>query len=184
MNLVQIGFLSLALPTLADGFLVTSRGGFGGISGIFGILLLLLFIAALAKKTNTCPANYTQTPNDPTTCIRFFSTPTKAFLDADTVCVSDGGYLLKLSTATFPSIQQLTKTKSGGCNYWVGTQEYADGSWHDRNDVLVPDTPGLFFIDPTNGVTDDCGLMNNADDFFLIGAPCDDSHCYICQKSI
>ncbi|KAL3836177.1 hypothetical protein ACJMK2_021619 [Sinanodonta woodiana] len=186
MNLVQIGFLSLTLLALADGYLLASGGGFGGISGIFGILLLFLFIAALAKRQNiaACPANYTPTPNDPTSCIRSFSSPMKSFDEAEPACVNDGGYLLQLSTSTFPKIQELARSNSGGCSYWVQTAENADGTWYDMNFVLTPTTPGLFFLNSTNGNGGDCGLMSNAENFFIIGANCSQLHCYLCQKKV
>ncbi|KAL3891892.1 hypothetical protein ACJMK2_004134 [Sinanodonta woodiana] len=186
MNLVHIGFVTLTLLALADGYLLTLEGGFGGISGIFGILLLLTFIAALGKRNNItpCPADYMLTPNDPTSCIRFFSSPTKTFNDADTACVNDGGMLLKLSTASFPIIQQLARNISGVCDYWVQAIEAADGSWEDINEVPIPSTPGLFFLTPTNANIAECGLMGNNINFYLLGAGCTEMHCYICQKNI
>ncbi|KAL3836171.1 hypothetical protein ACJMK2_021613 [Sinanodonta woodiana] len=189
MNLVQMGFLSLTLLALANGFTLTSGVGFGGISSIIGILLLLIFLAALAKRTSTnivtgCPANYTQTPNDPTTCIRFVTAPTKTFDDADTTCVNDGGYLLELSTATFPFIQRLARNNLGACSYWVSARESYDGDWFAFGVFPIPNTPGIFFLNPTNNVGSDCGLMSNADNFFLLGTDCTELHCYICQKDI
>ncbi|KAL3891702.1 hypothetical protein ACJMK2_003952 [Sinanodonta woodiana] len=184
MNLVQIGFVSLTLLALADGRILTSGGGFGGISGIIGVLLLLIFIAALGKRTNTCPANYTHTPNDPTSCIRFVISPTKTSNDATTACQIDGGQLLKLSTASFPIIQQLAGNNSGGCDYWVQAIEDTDGSWSDINLHPTPATPGLFFLDPTNGNDNDCGLMGINNSFFVRGETCTQLHCYICQKDI
>ncbi|KAL3891705.1 hypothetical protein ACJMK2_003955 [Sinanodonta woodiana] len=184
MNLLQIGFVSLTLLALADGFVLTSRGGFGGLSGICGVLLLLIYIAGLGKRTYTCPANYTHTPNDPTSCIRFISSPTKYFFDAYTACGNDGGQLLKLSTASFPIIQQLTRNNSGACDYWVQTAEDADGFWFDENFDPTPNTPGLFFLNPTNGINEECGLMRNDINFYLSAANCSELHCYICQKYI
>ncbi|KAL3891704.1 hypothetical protein ACJMK2_003954 [Sinanodonta woodiana] len=184
MNFVQIGFATLTLLALADGFLLTSGGGFGGISGIFGVLFLLIFVAALGKRTNTCPANYTHTPNDPTSCIRFISSPTKTFNDAYTACGNDGGQRLKLSTASFPIIQQLARNNSGACDYWVQTAEDADGFWFDQNIDPTPTTPGLFFLNPTNGINLECGLMGNDINFFVRAANCSELHCYICQKYI
>ncbi|KAL3890638.1 hypothetical protein ACJMK2_002919 [Sinanodonta woodiana] len=185
MNLVQIGFVSLTLLALADGFTLTSGGGFGGISGIFGVLLILIFIAALGKRTNTCPGNYTHTPNDPTSCIRFINAPTKKLNDAYAACDNDGGQLLMLSTASFPIIQNIARNNSGMCDYWVQTVEGNDGLWIDiNNNYPTPTTPGLFFINPTNGHIGDCGLMDNTIDFFVSGADCNELHCYICQKYI
>ncbi|KAL3891700.1 hypothetical protein ACJMK2_003950 [Sinanodonta woodiana] len=184
MNLLPIGFLSLTLLSLADGFLLKSGGGFGGISGIFGILLILILLVNLGKRTNgaTCPANYTQTPNDPTSCIRFFSSPMKSFIDAFTACQNEGAHLLTLSTASFPIIQEFARNKSGVCNYWVDTHETADGSWFDINQNPTDVTPGLFFQDPTNGAGNDCGVMGSEDNYFLFGTVCTQMQCYICQK--
>ncbi|KAL3891701.1 hypothetical protein ACJMK2_003951 [Sinanodonta woodiana] len=184
MNILQIGFAALTLLAFANGFMFTSGGGFGGISGILSVLLLLIFIGALGKKTNTCPGNYTPTPNDPTSCILFISDPTKNFNDAYTVCGNDGGHLLKLSTASFPIIQQLTRNNSGLCDFWVQTIETADGSWSDANNVTTPTTPGLFFFDDTNGDPEDCGIIDRAFNFFVRGTVCTESHCFICQKDI
>ncbi|KAL3836167.1 hypothetical protein ACJMK2_021609 [Sinanodonta woodiana] len=188
MNLIQIGFLSLALLALADGYLLSSGGGFGGISSIFSILLIFLVIAAVARRSKNCPANYIPIPNDQGSCISFVTSPTKNFDDALAACESEGGRLLRLSTATFPLIQELAQNRSGTCSYWVGTNEGpddgTDSMWVDVDGGPIPTTPGLFFFDSTNSIPNECGLMSNSQSFLLLGETCTVAHCYICEKNI
>ena len=73
---------------------------------------------------------------------------------------------------------------AGECSYWVEATENADGTWIDFNGNPISSTPGTFFTNATNGINSECGLMSNANSFFLIGATCSDMHCYICQKNI
>ncbi|KAL3835806.1 hypothetical protein ACJMK2_021280 [Sinanodonta woodiana] len=179
MKLVQTGFLYLTLLVL-----LPSVGGQGvGFGSIFGILILLIFLAALSKQ-NSCPASYTHTPNDLSTCIRFVTTPTN-FTNARSACQSDGGYLLRLDPATFGLIRQLAVvTASGTCHFWVGAREASDDTWSALNGDPLPSTAGVFFQNATNGVADECGVMNGTNNFLLVGSDCAGSQCYLCQKTI
>ncbi|KAL3836170.1 hypothetical protein ACJMK2_021612, partial [Sinanodonta woodiana] len=70
------------------------------------------------------------------------------------------------------------------CSYWVDTHEHDDGDWFNSNELPIPNTPGIFFLEPSNTIGGNYGLMSNTTSFFLLGADFEALHCYICQKDI
>jgi len=131
-----------------------------------------------------CPQNYTYS-NNTRLCLGLH-TDKQTKQNANTICQSEGGYLLNTDTQErLDAAVTMAKGASIGTLYIDGQRTVAGGSWSFTNGV-DPEKNGLpsnwSSGEPTNGATELCKVLENASGKYVwYDRGCDTTYAFICE---